>query len=725
MSGREISEAVVLMAGSGSRLQAEAQSVPKPLLPVLGRPLISYTLSALQRAGIKTVHAVVGFQAGELIRQLRALTPNGLELRFVENPEWQKQNGVSLLAAEGHVAAPFVLAMSDHLFDQALLDQLLAQSAPHELNLAIDRKLDAIFDLEDGMKVQTAGDRVITLGKSLERYDAIDTGLFVCPAEIFVNLRRAQRDGDCSLADGVRLMAAEGKVRAIDIGPAWWQDVDTPEMLAQAESVLRRRAAVEAPFDWRLLLRSALLFLAVFAVYFGLRSPGLDDFDSVLFALGVRHFNLWIDQPHPPGFPIFIFLGWVGNSWFHLDPVLSLHLVAALGGGLFVVAWFLIVRLQFDERFAWLVGVSLALTPAVWMTATKVLTDSLAAGFLSMEILAALLFLRSGRRGMLSLGAILGAAAIGTRPQLAPVALAILFLALRTRAAAARVWLLAFGMFAAASLVWLVPTWYLMARLRPDIPAWAVYPELFYKQWQYGLDKPQVSIFAGGWSLRYFALRFGEHIFGWFGLGFGFLEHWSFLILGTVLSAAGLFLYLRRRPDAGFWRFHLPWALLHVVIIFVCIPPSQRYYLIIFPLLLIAILSGLREIKVGVALPLLFVAILLPTVSANHRDQAPPVRLVEYLQRLYPSEERSRVVLILRSSRRHADWYGPEFQRVYPEPAAAKFEAATRGARAIYTDDDKLPLPAGWRLVPIATFARSYIIHMKYHEVRLYRIERG
>jgi 1L-myo-inositol 1-phosphate cytidylyltransferase len=79
------------------------------------------------------------------------------------------------------------------------------------------------------------GDRIVAIGKNLRNYNAIDCGLFVCPREIFDYLQQAQKNGDCALADGVRLMAAEGKVRGMDIGDAWWQDVDTPEMLRRAE----------------------------------------------------------------------------------------------------------------------------------------------------------------------------------------------------------------------------------------------------------------------------------------------------------------------------------------------------------------------------------------------------------------------------------------------------------------------------------------------------------
>jgi len=243
LSGREIFDAVVLMAGSGSRLRRGQSALIKPLVPVLGRPLISYTFAALERAGVKRVTAVVGFECDAVMDQIALIAPPGLVIRFSQNPNWQKQNGISLLAAAPHVTGEFVLTMGDHLFDEAVLEVLMRDDARTALNLAVDRKLHAIFDIDDAMKVQTRGDRIIDLGKNLQIYDAIDTGVFVCSPAIFDHLERARQrgNGDCSLADGVRSMAREGKARALEIGDAWWQDVDTPEMLGRAEEHLLAR----------------------------------------------------------------------------------------------------------------------------------------------------------------------------------------------------------------------------------------------------------------------------------------------------------------------------------------------------------------------------------------------------------------------------------------------------------------------------------------------------
>ena len=228
------------MAGTGSRLRGSVNIIAKPLIPIAGRPLISYAIDSFDKSGVTTLHAVVGPKSDELAAAVAPLLPAHMQFRAIANPNWQKQNGISLLTAAGRVSAPFFLAMGDHLFESSILSQLIAHSDLTRLNLAIDKKIGTIFDLNDAMKVRTEDNRIAAIGKKLENYNAIDTGIFLCPEIVFDYLRHAVKDDDCSLADGVRLMAEDGKALAIDIGDAWWQDVDTPEMLTRAEQEAKR-----------------------------------------------------------------------------------------------------------------------------------------------------------------------------------------------------------------------------------------------------------------------------------------------------------------------------------------------------------------------------------------------------------------------------------------------------------------------------------------------------
>jgi choline kinase len=103
--------------------------------------------------------------------------------------------------------------------------------------LAVDPNIDRIFDLDDATKVRRDGDRIVDIGKEIARYDALDTGMFLCSPALFGRLEAATKDGNCSLSDGMRQLANERRLRALEIGDAQWQDVDTPEALAYAEGV--------------------------------------------------------------------------------------------------------------------------------------------------------------------------------------------------------------------------------------------------------------------------------------------------------------------------------------------------------------------------------------------------------------------------------------------------------------------------------------------------------
>ena len=237
MKNQSITRALIIAAGRGIRLNEHSQEIPKSLITVGQRSIIETILSTLQRAGIEEVVIVTGYKSEVMMDRLGDGSRHDLRLRYVFNPEWQKKNGVSVYAARDCFAGDeqFLLMMSDHLFSPDILNTLMhAPINPGEIALAVDRKVTSIFDIDDAMKVVFDGTYIREIGKTLQNYNGIDCGLFKCTTGLFDALQDAMVDGDYSLSDGCKKLIAAEKMRGVDIGNAFWIDIDTPEALAYA-----------------------------------------------------------------------------------------------------------------------------------------------------------------------------------------------------------------------------------------------------------------------------------------------------------------------------------------------------------------------------------------------------------------------------------------------------------------------------------------------------------
>jgi choline kinase len=230
--------ALILAAGNGSRIAARSGELPKPLVKLNGMPLLEHVITSARNAGIERFVIVVGFR-GQMIRQWYETHPiDGVEVTWVENPEYRKDNGISVLCASPVIHENFLLMMADHVFESETASSLLRQPlGAEEVILAVDRNIEGIFDLDDATKVRVDQDRIVEIGKTLQHYNALDTGMFLCSPALFGWLEVAAVNGNCSLSDGLRLMAANRTFKAFDIGVAHWQDVDTPDALDYAHQV--------------------------------------------------------------------------------------------------------------------------------------------------------------------------------------------------------------------------------------------------------------------------------------------------------------------------------------------------------------------------------------------------------------------------------------------------------------------------------------------------------
>jgi len=101
--------------------------------------------------------------------------------------------------------------------------------------LAIDYDTDGVFDSDDATKVRCSNRRLVAIGKELDEWDGIDTGVFLCTPALFPALGKAQDVGQHSLTDGIADLVSRDLVRAVDVTGCHWLDVDTPEAMAEAE----------------------------------------------------------------------------------------------------------------------------------------------------------------------------------------------------------------------------------------------------------------------------------------------------------------------------------------------------------------------------------------------------------------------------------------------------------------------------------------------------------
>jgi NDP-sugar pyrophosphorylase family protein len=218
-------EALLLAGGKAERLGEAAQGLPKPLVPVGGRPLAAYAVMLFARAGVGRVIVACAEGTGELFeRELAGLGP---AIVPVEEPEPLGRGGGLRFAAQARREDGPVFAMNgDELLDTdltALLERHRERGPAATLTLAPLRSQFGVVDLED--------DDVVTGFREAPQLPYwVNVGLYVLDAEA-LDLLPEHGDHETTtfplLAAGRRLLGYRHR--------GVWLTVNTPKELRLAE----------------------------------------------------------------------------------------------------------------------------------------------------------------------------------------------------------------------------------------------------------------------------------------------------------------------------------------------------------------------------------------------------------------------------------------------------------------------------------------------------------
>jgi choline kinase len=125
ISTDQVTTAVLLAAGTGSRLQPLTNDAPKCLSEINGIPILERLIDNLCHHGFRHLIIVVGYLDHHVRDFLDGLTAE-ITIEYVMNPDYSTTNNLySLWLARTAIQDPFLLVESDVVFDACLLEEML------------------------------------------------------------------------------------------------------------------------------------------------------------------------------------------------------------------------------------------------------------------------------------------------------------------------------------------------------------------------------------------------------------------------------------------------------------------------------------------------------------------------------------------------------------------------------------------------------------------------
>jgi len=223
-------QAVILVGGEGKRLRPLTSTVPKPVVPLVDRPFISFMLEWLRQHGIDDVIMSCGFLATSVRNVLGDGSGLGIRLRFVEEPDPRGTAG-ALKFAEAMLDERFLMLNGDVLTDIDLTKQI----AQHEQTGA--RATLALVPVADPTAyglVHLEEDRSVRDFVEKPSSDRVDTNLISAGAYV---LEREILE----LVPPGRHVSIEREVWPLLVGKglygfpseSYWLDIGTPERYLQ------------------------------------------------------------------------------------------------------------------------------------------------------------------------------------------------------------------------------------------------------------------------------------------------------------------------------------------------------------------------------------------------------------------------------------------------------------------------------------------------------------
>ena len=248
-------KAYILAAGEGIRMRPLTYNIPKPLLPVAGKPFIEHNIESLKSAGIKDIIMLVGWRASRVREHFGDGREFGVKIDYVEQAE-RLGTAHAIGMIKGMVDAPFLCMYGDVVLTKESVKGLLehhrkVNGSVMALTSVLDPRRYGCVEVEDGV--------IKDLCEKPEdpKSNLINAGAYVLEPEIFEAIAETRKSirGEYEVTDSFRILMAKKHIFTHNL-TGEWIDVARPWDLLEANRILM--ADMETSLDGEVSERAVL-----------------------------------------------------------------------------------------------------------------------------------------------------------------------------------------------------------------------------------------------------------------------------------------------------------------------------------------------------------------------------------------------------------------------------------------------------------------------------------
>ncbi|MFH0861976.1 MAG: bifunctional sugar-1-phosphate nucleotidylyltransferase/acetyltransferase [Candidatus Altiarchaeota archaeon] len=231
-------DAIVLAAGEGVRLRPLTSTKPKPMLPVVGKPILEWDLEALDCVGVKNVYVIVGYKA-DAIRKHFGDRFRGMRLHYLTQDQ-QLGTGDAVSKAKGMVKGEFIVMNGDLFITRSFIMELVKSHRRKKAGNSMS--LVRVKEPQNFGIVELKGSKVSSLEEkpAMPKSNLANAGVYIFDQGIFDMLQNIQRSprGEYELTDAIKMLIRDGQVNGCECEAGQWIDIGLPWNLLDANEIV-------------------------------------------------------------------------------------------------------------------------------------------------------------------------------------------------------------------------------------------------------------------------------------------------------------------------------------------------------------------------------------------------------------------------------------------------------------------------------------------------------